>query len=115
MYFLQETHPPHFCGYHSTKPIGHNTPFTCNDYVNQSQDEFNIQYIDCLNYVDQQLKYYFNIMNDNTTKIIFSDYGQIVEDAISKLDTIGTLAAWHDERFNIPLILHGSKVKNIKK
>lgn len=35
LYFLQETHPPHICGYHTVQPIGHNTPFTCNDIIKQ--------------------------------------------------------------------------------
>jgi hypothetical protein len=111
LYFLQETHPPHICGYHTIQPIGHSTPFTCNGTIKQSQQQFNIQYQDCLKYVDKQLEYYFNIMGDDITKIIFSDHGQIVENAMSSLEDIGTLAGWHDDRYHIPLILSGNKVK----
>lgn len=114
LYFLQETHPPHICGYHTVEPVGHNTPFTCNDIVNQSQEKFNIQYNDCLKYVDNQLEFYFDIMGEDITKILFSDHGQIIENAMDKLENIKTLAGWHDDRFNIPLILNGSKIKPLK-
>lgn len=114
LYFLQETHPPHICGYHTQKPVAHSTLFTCNDITDQEQKQFNIQYEECLKYVDKQLEYYFNILGDDVTKVIFSDHGQIVENAMSNLEDIGTLASWHDERYHIPLILCGRKVKYLK-
>jgi len=114
LYSLQETHPPHMCGYHTAKPASHSTPFTCNDAIIQEQQQFNIQYEDCLKYVDKQLESYFNIMGDDITKIIFSDHGQIIENAVSNLKDIGTLAGWHDDRYHIPLIVSGNKVKYSK-
>ncbi|RXI45896.1 hypothetical protein DP145_00730 [Clostridium tetani] len=114
LYFLQEIHPPHICGYSTIKPIVHNTPFACNDDIKQTQEQYNIQYRDCLKYVDTQLEFYFNILGDYITKVLFSDHGQIIENAMSELNNIGTLAGWHDERYHVPLILNGDKVKHSK-
>lgn len=114
LYFLQETHPPHMCGYHNIEPVEHNTPFTCDDIVEQEQYNFNMQYDDCLKYIDKQLDFYFNIMSEESIKIIFSDHGQIIEQAQNNLDEIGTLAGWHDDRFHIPLIINSKKIKAIK-
>ena len=110
LYFFQETHPPHICGYHSIKPISHITPFTCNDNVEQSKFEYITQYKDSLKYIDDQMKFYFNIMSSKSTKIIFSDHGQIIEQAVQPLSTIKTLAGWHTSRYHIPLIISGGNI-----
>lgn len=111
LYFLQETHPPHVCAYHTVRPISHNTLFASNDIVAQTQEDFQQQYYDCLNYMDEQLKFFCDITNGKITKIFFSDHGQIIENAMDNLKDISTLAGWHDERYNVPLIIMDSKME----
>lgn len=111
LYFWQETHPPHLCGKHSCKPIAHLAPFSGNLDEKQEQCLYTEQYNECLRYADEVMKYYFNILGNNMVKIIFSDHGQVVEQAMNRLDTIGTLAGWNDDRVHVPLIINGSYIQ----
>lgn len=110
LYFWQETHPPHLCGNHENYPVAHLAPFSGNESELQSQEEYNNQYSECLSYADEVTEYYYNILGDNTLKILFSDHGQIIEQATYELKDIKTLAGWHDDRVRVPLIITGGHV-----
>lgn len=112
LYFWQETHPPHIGGEHKLSPQSHVTPFTCNDELKQTQEEYIRQYEESLCYIDSQLEFYFDIINNNTIKIIFSDHGQIIDKALSPIEEIGTLAGWHTIRYNVPFIINGLNMKS---
>lgn len=111
LYFWQETHPPHLCGKHMNKPVPHLAPFSGNLSENQEQSLYTKQYNECLKYADEVMKYYFDILGKDMLKIIFSDHGQVVEQAMDDLNTIGTLAGWHQDRVHVPLIINGSYIK----
>lgn len=110
LYFWQETHPPHLCGNHEKLPVAHLAPFSGNESELQSQEEYNNQYSECLSYADEVTEYYYNILGDNTLKILFSDHGQIIEQATYELKDIKTLAGWHDDRVHVPLIITGGHI-----
>ncbi|GCD09004.1 sulfatase-like hydrolase/transferase [Clostridium tagluense] len=110
LYFCQETHPPHICGNHTILPKGHITPFTCNDVTDQTQEDYSKQYNESLIYIDNQIRFYFDIITDNTVKVIFSDHGQLIDRALSPLKDIGTLAGWNNIRYNVPFIINGKNI-----
>ncbi|MCS6131027.1 hypothetical protein DWV13_05135 [Clostridium botulinum] len=110
LYFCQETHPPHICGNHSILPKGHITPFTCNDVTDQTQEDYSKQYNESLIYIDNQIRFYFDIITDNTVKVIFSDHGQLIDRALSPLKNIGTLAGWNNIRYKVPFIINGKNI-----
>lgn len=110
LYFWQETHPPHFCGNHEKIPFEHSTPFSGSKCTMQSQEDYNNQYNECLRYIDEVMEYYYSILGENTLKILFSDHGQIIEQATYELKDIGTLAGWHDDRVHIPLVITGGHI-----
>lgn len=111
LYFWQETHSPHIGGHHTKLPQGHVTPFTCNDKIEQTQEEYSKQYRESLTYIDNQLEFYGNIISNNTIKLIFSDHGQIIDKALQPLENIGTLVGWHTLRYNVPLIINGGNIE----
>ncbi|KOC31912.1 sulfatase-like hydrolase/transferase [Clostridium botulinum] len=112
LYFWQEIHPPHIGGEHEAYPQSHVTPFTCNDELKQTQQEYSKQYDESLSYVDGQLKFYFDVMSKETIKIIFSDHGQIIDKALSPIEEIKTLAGWHTIRYHVPFIINGGNLKS---
>ena len=110
LYFWQETHPPHLCGNHEKLPVAHLAPFSGNESEPQSQEEYNNQYSECLSYADEVTEYYYNILGNKTVKMLFSDPGQIIEQATYELKDIKTLAGWHDDRVHVPLIITGGHI-----
>ncbi|WP_294379227.1 sulfatase-like hydrolase/transferase [uncultured Clostridium sp.] len=110
LYFWQETHPPHLCGNHEKLPVAHLAPFSGNESEPQSQEEYNNQYSECLSYADEVTEYYYNILGNKTVKMLFSDHGQIIEQATYELKDIKTLAGWHDDRVHVPLIITGGHI-----
>lgn len=83
---IMEVHAPHICGNHKYKPIdfGGYASSHLTDYEVFIQK---IQYNETLDYVDKQLKYYCDLINDETTLIITSDHGMTLEwDIKSKND-----------------------------
>lgn len=79
---ILEAHHPYIAGNHSKKPIvwGMYADTILSRYeismINQQRKEV-------LKYIDEQLKYYYNIINSNTSLIITSDHGNIIEGDIS--------------------------------
>ena len=114
LYFWQETHPPHLCGSHTHLPVAHLAPFSGNKSEAQTQEAYTAQYIECLKYVDDVTKYYYNILGDKLLKILFSDHGQVVEEATFNLNEINSLAGWHDDRIHVPLIFTGGNIHTKK-
>lgn len=98
LYFLRESHPPHICGNNTGNIEIHKTLFTTSDEPNQTEEQYKKQLDDCLKYIDEQLNFYNDILESRVTQVIFSDHGQVVEGATKRVDEIGTLAGWHDDR-----------------
>jgi hypothetical protein len=115
LYFWQESHPPHICGVHSVRPQSHNTPFTSNDIIKQTWEEYTTQYKESLRYIDIQTEFYLSIVSDNTIKVLFADHGQVIEEALEPLESMDTKLGWHSDRFHVPLIIHGKGIENICK
>lgn len=111
LYIWQETHPPHMGGKHSIMPKAHVTPFTCNEVIEQTQQEYTKQYEEALVYVDEQTGFYLDLLPQTGYKVIFSDHGQIIEQALVDMKEIGTLAGWHTQRYHVPFIITGGNIK----
>lgn len=79
---ILEAHHPYIGGNHSKRPV------RLGMYAGKimSEDEIsmrNKQRKEALRYIDEQFKYYHNIINPNTSLIITSDHGNILEGDIS--------------------------------
>lgn len=115
LYFLQESHAPHMGGNYIENFEIHNTPFTSGDCnFKQTRDQYVNQYKKSLQYLDEQLEFYLNFLSDDNDFIIFSDHGQIIEDATTNLNYLDTILGWHDDRFKVNLIIKSNKFKRQK-
>lgn len=79
---ILEAHHPYIAGNHNKRPV------RLGMYAGKimSEDEIsmrNQQRKEALKYIDEQFKYYHNIINPNTSLIITSDHGNIIEGDIS--------------------------------
>lgn len=77
VYFPYEIHCPMLCGFHSVKPVIRGFS---NMGIEFFPESIETQYGDCLNYMDKQFDFYYELLGKNTTKIIFSDHSQVVYD-----------------------------------
>lgn len=97
---VMEAHTPYIAGNHNDRPE------KWEPYASRllSEDEVlmkNQQRKEALKYIDEQLKYYYNIINKNTSLIITSDHGNLIEGEISNNnDNLYT-----DDVINIPYII----------
>jgi hypothetical protein len=77
IYFPYEIHCPMLCGYHSIKPV-------IRGFSNMGIEDFpesiETQYKECIDYMDKQFDFYYDLLGEHTTKVIFSDHSQVVYD-----------------------------------
>lgn len=105
-YFIQamELHRPHLCAYHEME-VNPNCPMEI--YTQQSfPQEDEIQYKECLSYVDRQLEFYINLLSENNKLIVFGDHGHIVGKGVEKSDSIEKMAGCIDDYIHIPLMVY---------
>ena len=75
LYFPYEIHCPMLCGFHKRKPVIRGfSNMGIEDFPESIRD----QYQECIDYMDKQFDFYYELLGENTTKIIFSDHSQIV-------------------------------------
>ena len=75
LHFL-ESHQPFFCGVNE-KRLQNIKPFWLGEIEDSGLEEF--QHNSALNYVDKQIKFFMNIIGNNTKVILFSDHGTIIQ------------------------------------
>lgn len=75
LYFPYEIHCPMLCGYHKERPV-------IRGFSNMGIEDFPEsiaeQYRECIDYMDKQFDFYYELLGKNTTKVIFSDHSQVV-------------------------------------
>ncbi|MGN2337484.1 sulfatase-like hydrolase/transferase [Clostridium cagae] len=116
LYFNWGIHPPHICGYHKKMPVHHIGFHVAahSQKANQSEEEFVTQYEECMIYVDKQLEFFMELLPSEEIKVIFSDHGQIIENATKEIKDFGSLVGWHDVRYHVPLIINSSKLPSMQ-
>mgnify|MGYP003372749740 FL=1 len=102
---IMEVHSPYICGNHKYKPIdfgGYASSYLTDNEIFMQK----IQYNETLDYVDKQLKYYLDFVNDETTLIITSDHGMTLEwDIKNKNDN-----QFVEDFIHIPYIVVGDNI-----
>ncbi|WP_205604192.1 sulfatase-like hydrolase/transferase, partial [Clostridium argentinense] len=106
LYVLSEVHLPHVGGEHDGRDIKIiRALFSEIDSEPIDEDKYISQYEKSLKYVDEQLKFYLNMFNNDADIFIFSDHGQIIEGIGEGLEKLETKLGSHEDRINIPLIV----------
>lgn len=77
VYFPYEIHCPMLCGMHKNKPIVVSFSDMGIETFPESLAE---QYEECINYMNIQFNFYYDLLGPKTTKVIFSDHSQVVYD-----------------------------------
>ncbi len=112
LYILAEVHLPHIGGEHKGRDIKViRGLFSEIDGEPIDENMYITQYEESLKYVDEQLKFYLNMLNNDADIFIFSDHGQIIEGIGEGLEKLETKLGWHGDRINIPLIVKSKYFK----
>ncbi len=115
LHFLNETHPPHICGYHKMKPHVHLAEYSGDldfNNISYTQVDFINQYEESLKYIDKQLQFFLELLPENMIKIIYSDHGQSIEKAVTSTKEIGP--NWREERTNVVFMINSCKFESAK-
>lgn len=75
IYFPYEIHCPMLCGFHEIKPVIRGFS---NMGIEDFPDSIAVQYQECVDYMDRQFDFYYELLGTGTTKVIFSDHSQVV-------------------------------------
>lgn len=101
---IMETHFPFICSYHERKINVFNSPY--HYYLDQIAINFEetiSQHLECIKYIDEQFKYYFEFLSDETIQIICGDHGTGLGGDIPP----GHMITWHEDVIHVPLIIYG--------
>lgn len=102
---LHETHYSYLCGYHKDYIC---MPDHISLYLNNVKCKDAIkQYLECLEYLDKQFEFYFNILPQEMGKLITSDHGQ----CLGEHDTFTHTFTWHEETVKTPLIINHNNIE----
>ncbi len=75
LYFPYEIHCPMLCGFHKERPVIRGFSNMGIEHFPESIAE---QYRECIDYMDKQFDFYYELLGPGTTKVIFSDHSQVV-------------------------------------
>ncbi len=75
LYFPYEIHCPMLCGFHKERPVIRGFSNMGIEHFPESITE---QYRECVDYMDKQFDFYYELLGPETTKVIFSDHSQVV-------------------------------------
>lgn len=102
---IMEAHAPYIAGNHSKRPK--KWEIYANEYLNENEILMkNQQRKESLIYIDEQLKYYYSFFNKNTSLIITSDHGNIVEGDTNNIND----NLYVDDQINIPYIISDNNI-----
>lgn len=77
LYFPYEIHCPMLCGMHEVKPV----IVSFSDMgIEKFPESLEKQYEECVDYMDKQFDFYYDLLAPKSTKLIFSDHSQVVYD-----------------------------------
>lgn len=111
IYFPYEIHCPMLCGMHKNKPVVVSFSDIGIEEFPASLEE---QYQECINYLDLQFNFYYNLLGANTTKMIFSDHSQVVYDKDNHAKSYNMYYKNKEVTSHIPLIISKEGIKNSK-
>lgn len=102
VYFPYEIHCPMLCGYHKQKPVIRGFS---NMGIEHFPESIKQQHRECIEYMDKQFDFYYNLIGSNTTKVIFSDHSQVVYDKDNRNKTYNMYYKNVDLTVHIPFII----------
>lgn len=102
VYFPYEIHFPLLSGYHRERPVVR----AFSDLgINEFPQSMARQYEECIDYMDKQFEFYYELIGKNTTKVIFSDHSQVVYDANNNHKTYNMYYKWKELTTHVPLVI----------
>lgn len=102
VYFPYEIHFPLLSGYHKERPVIR----AFSDLgINEFPSSMARQYEECIDYTNKQFDFYYELIGQNTTKVIFSDHSQVVYDENNNNKTYNMYYKWKEKTTHVPLII----------
>ena len=102
VYFPYEIHCPMLCGKHEIKPV----VVSFSDLgIEVFPKSLQMQYQECVNYLNLQFDFYYELLGPKTAKIIFSDHSQVVYDENNNAKSYNLYYKDKELTSHIPLII----------
>ena len=102
LYFPYEIHCPMLCGFHKERPVIRGFSNMGIEHFPESIAE---QYKECVDYMDKQFDFYYELLGSSTTKVIFSDHSQVVYREDNGTKTYNMYYKYKELCTHIPLIV----------